>query len=73
VTAFPLATEDAVLARNWIRFFASHGIGALHRLDAAYGARELAVSRLIEALSGRTPHPDLGQALGLTDHAALHA
>jgi len=73
VTAFPLATADAVLARNWIRFFATHGINALHRLDAAYGTRELAVSRLIEALSGRTPHPDLARALGLADHDAVHA
>lgn len=51
IAAFPLACGDPVLARNWMRFFAAHGLNGLHRLIICTGSQEEALSLLHEVLA----------------------
>lgn len=48
----PLASHDSVLARNFIRFYVTHGITGLHNLYALHGSTEAGLSWLKRHLGG---------------------
>jgi hypothetical protein len=50
ITAYALASENALLSRNWMRFFASHDLSGLETVASRLGDVPRAVSFLKEAL-----------------------
>ena len=51
--AVPLVSDDPVMAANWIRFFAAHGLESFAELSKARGGDKQAVAWLKEVFSGR--------------------
>jgi len=36
ITAFPLTTNNPILARNWMRFFAAHGLNGFYKINTYF-------------------------------------
>jgi len=51
VTAFPLTTDNPVLARNWMKFFAARGISALHEVNKYFNDLGKSINFLKTALA----------------------
>ena len=59
ITAFPLTAKDPVLARNWIKFFAAHGVRGLRRVNAHFND----IPKAIRFLKVSLAHPEKLQSI----------
>jgi len=51
VTAFPLAADNPVLARNWMKFFATRGVSALYQVNGHFNDLKKSIDFLKTALA----------------------
>jgi len=59
ITALPLTARDPVLTRNWIKFFAAHGIRGLGRVNANFNDP----AKTIRFLKTSLAHPEKVQSI----------
>ena len=59
VTAFPLTARDPVLARNWIKFFAAHGVRGFRRVNTHFHDP----AKTIRFLKTSLAHPEKVQSI----------
>jgi len=72
IAAFPLTCPNPVLARNWMRFFATHDLDGLHTLTRSLGSTDKTFRFLEEILANPDRSYKIQEAYGLGEKEAWH-